>query len=239
MIRRVGVFIREGASSLYILFLYCRHYRSGLAFCLRKWYTIFKVETRAIREKEAAIIESDELIYSRYLAEGNEDDFRILLERHKESLTLFLYCYVHIMEDAEELMLDAYAVTAAGGAFAGKSSFKTWRFSIGKKLALMRLRERRTGRDDGEQTDGSELTAASPELDILKEERNRQLYRALSALKSEYRQILILLYFEDMTHEQAAKVMGKTKRQTYHLAERGKLALKEKLERMGFDYARY
>jgi multiple sugar transport system permease protein len=34
--------------------------------------------------------ESDEQIYSRYLAQRNGDDFRILLERHRESLTLFL-----------------------------------------------------------------------------------------------------------------------------------------------------
>ena len=106
-------------------------------------------------------------------------------------------------------------------------------------MALMRLRGRRTDADASAQADGAELTASSPELDILKEERDRQLYNALDGLKSEYRQILILLYFEGMTHEQAAKVMGKTKRQTYHLAGRGKQALKEKLERMGFDYAQY
>ena len=183
--------------------------------------------------------ESDELIYSRFLSEGNEDDFRILLERHRESLVLFLYSFVHNMEDAEELMLDAFARTAAGASFSGRSSYKTWLFSIGKKMALMRLRGRRTDADASAQADGAELTASSPELDILKEERDRQLYNALDGLKSEYRQILILLYFEGMTHEQAAKVMGKTKRQTYHLAGRGKQALKEKLERMGFDYAQY
>ena len=185
------------------------------------------------------MVESDELIYSRFLSEGNEDDFRVLLERHKESLMLFLYSYVHNMEDAEELMLDAYAKTAAGAVFSGKSSFKTWLFSIGKHLALMHLRNHKTTTDTDDRTDVSELTSASPELDIIKEERDRQLYGALSGLKSEYRQIVILLYFEEMTHEQAAKVMGKTKRQTYHLAERGRQALKDKLERMGFDYARY
>ena len=77
--------------------------------------------------------ETDELIYSRYLAEHSDDDFRILLERHRESLMLFLMSFVHNMEDAEELMLDAYAEVAAGTSFSGKSSFKTWLFSIGKK----------------------------------------------------------------------------------------------------------
>ena len=88
-------------------------------------------------------MESDEQIYSRYLAHRSEGDFRILLERHRESLTLFLYSFVRNMEDAEELSLDAYAEAAAGANYAGKSTFKTWLFSIGKNLALMHLRKRR------------------------------------------------------------------------------------------------
>ena len=183
------------------------------------------------------MIESDELLYRRFLIQGNEEDFRILLERHKESLMLFLYSFVHNMEDAEELMLDAYAEAAAGANYSGKSTFKTWLFSIGKNMALMRLRKQRfTAGDSFEKT---EETTDPPELNILREERNRQLYKALSQLKEEYRQILILLYLEDMSHEEAGKVMGRTKRQTYHLAERGRAALRDKLERMGFDYAQY
>ena len=183
------------------------------------------------------MIESDELIYSRFLAEHNEDDFLVLLERHKESLMLFLYSFVHNMEDAEELMLDAYAEAAAGAGYSGRSSFKTWLFSIGKKMALMRLRKQRfTAEMPFEQTDE---IAAPPELNILREERNRQLYKALSQLKQEYRQILILLYFEEMSHEEVGRIMGKNRKQIYNLAVRGRAALREQLERMGFDDAQY
>ena len=187
--------------------------------------------------EEAAMHETDELIYSRYLAEHNEDDFRILLERHKESLTLFLMSFVHNMEDAEELMLDVYAEAAAGISFYGKSTFKTWLFSIGKKMALMQLRKKRFQLIPVDEQDNT--TAAPPEMDILRDECNRQLYQAMECLKAEYRQILILLYFEDMSHEDAALVMGKSRKQIYNLAQRGRKALKEELERMGFDYAEY
>ncbi|MBR6503564.1 MAG: S-layer homology domain-containing protein [Firmicutes bacterium] len=37
--------------------------------------------------------ETDEILYSRFLREGQEGDLRILLERHREGLTLFLYGY--------------------------------------------------------------------------------------------------------------------------------------------------
>ena len=129
--------------------------------------------------------ESDEQIYSRYLAQRNGDDFRILLERHRESLTLFLCIFVHNPEDAEELTLDAYAEAAAGADYAGKSTFKTWLFSIGKNIALMHLRERRfTTEESLEQADE---TADPPELNLLREERNHRLYEALSQLRAEYR----------------------------------------------------
>lgn len=185
----------------------------------------------------ARMIESDELIYRRYLAEHNDDDFRVLVERHKESLMLFLYNFVHNMEDAEELMLDAYAEAAAGAGYSGKSTFRTWLFSIGKNMALMCLRKQRfTAQLPLEQTDE---TAAPPELDLLREEQNRQLYEALSRLREDYRQILILLYFEDMSYEEAGRVMGKNRKQAYNLSERGRAALREQLERMGFDDAQY
>ena len=51
--------------------------------------------------------ETDEQLYSRFLARGDSADLGVLLERHGESLTLFLYGCVRSMEDAEELMLDA------------------------------------------------------------------------------------------------------------------------------------
>lgn len=182
------------------------------------------------------MFETDETLYRRYLAEHKEEDFRILLERHRESLTLFLCSYVRSLEDAEELMLDAFAAAAAGPTvFSGRSSFKTWLFSIGKKLALMHLRKARTSVPLPQaETDGE-----TAELALLRDERDRTLYRALDRLNGDYRQILILLYFEQMSHEEAGCVMGKTRKQIYNLAERGRKALKEELERMGFEYARY
>ena len=90
--------------------------------------------------------------------------------------------------------------------------------------------------------DSTELTgetAEPPEMEILREERNRQLYQALSGLNAEYRQVLILLYFEEMSIEDAERVIGKNRKQIYNLAERGRKALRQELERMGFDYAQY
>ena len=175
--------------------------------------------------------EKDEILYSRYLSEGNEADLRILLERYNESLTLFLFGIVHNMEDAEELMLDAFAAAAAGrSAFAGRSSFKTWLFSIGHKLALMHLRKNRIRTVPLEEAHGADLQSPEPaEFRILEEERHYRLYQALDSLHPEYRQVLYLLYFEEMKAEEICRVMKKNRKQIYNLADRGRRALKEKL----------
>ncbi|MCR4655792.1 MAG: RNA polymerase sigma factor [Lachnospiraceae bacterium] len=195
--------------------------------------------------------ESDETIYSRFLAEKDENDLLILIERYRESLTLFLNGFVNNMGDAEELMMDAFAEAAAGPTlFSSKSSFKTWLFSIGKKLALMHIRktkrfvpaasafrnDKESLRKDKPEEELPDEKKPSPELEILKSEQNRLLYEAMAGLNDEYRRILILLYFEGMSHEEAEQVMGKSRRQVYHLAERSRSALKEQLKRMGFEY---
>ncbi len=174
--------------------------------------------------------ETDELLYARYLREGGDADLRVLLERYRERLTLFLFGYVHNMEDAEELMLDAFAAAASGTArFSGKSSFKTWLFSIGRNLALRRLRSRRRTEPLEEQAAVAEQT---PETELLRQEKRRRLYEALEKLNPDYRQVLWLLYFEELGSEEIARVTGKSRKQVYNCAARGKAALRELLEGM-------
>ena len=182
--------------------------------------------------------ETDEILYQRFLSERDEEALRILLERHRSGLTFFLYGMVHNMEDAEDLMIDAFAEAAARRSWSPLgSTFRTWLFAVGRKKALMHLRKHRSAvlplQDD--LADDSELA----DSELLREERNRELYLAMQRMNSDYRQVLTLLYFEDMSHEDAAHVMGKTRKQVYHLVSRGREQLREILEEMGFDYAQY
>lgn len=180
--------------------------------------------------------ETDEILYRRFLKEGQEQDLRVLLERYREGLTLFLFGYVHSMEDAEELMMDAFATAISGTArFSGKSSFKTWLFAIGRNQALNHLRKHRFRTQPLEE----ETLRAPDQTDfaLLQQEEYRELYRAMEKLNPDYRQVLYLLYFEELTHEEAAVIMKKSRKQIYNLSFRGRQALKETLERMGFDHA--
>ncbi len=71
---------------------------------------------------------------------------------------------------------------------------------------------------------------------VIKEEEKRQLYSAMNKVSSDYRTILHLLYFEDMSYEEAALVLRKNGKQIKNLAYRAKLSLKSEMEKGGFIY---
>ena len=195
-------------------------------------------------EREVLFVpERDEIIYLRFLEEHNEKDLRTLFERYRESLMMFIYGFTGNMDDAEELMMDSFAAVAAGKArytVMEESTFKTWLFAVGRNQALRLLRRHRFPFLSLEETI-PELPddKDSPAVTVLKEERNRDLYRGMALLKPEYREVLYLLYFEQMSHQEISRVMKKSIKQIYNLADRGRRSLKEKLEEMGFDYAQY
>ncbi len=182
---------------------------------------------------------TDEQAYERYL-QGEEDTLRVLLERYRESLTLFLFGYVHNMEDAEELMLDAFAVTVAGESrFLGKSSFKTWLYGIGRNLARRHLRKQRLLNGSFRQIDDRDQMKDQPEALALVKERDRMLYQAIETLPRDYRQTLYLLEIEGMSVEEASSIMGKTKKQLYNLAFRSRQALRAALGKLGVEDMQY
>ncbi|MBQ9827069.1 MAG: RNA polymerase sigma factor [Lachnospiraceae bacterium] len=186
--------------------------------------------------------EADEVIYIRFLEERNEEDLKTLLERHRDSLVLFLYGYIHNMDDAEDLMMDTFATIVSGNVkyrVMEKSSFKTWLFSIGRNLTMNFLRKHKREFASAYAQENIESEADTPPLLILTEERNRQIYRGMEQLNPEYREVLYLYYFEQMEHDEIGRVMKKNTKQVYNLLTRGRKSLKENLERMGFENAEF
>lgn len=170
------------------------------------------------------------------MATGDESDLRELLERYREGLTLFAHGIVRNMEDAEEVMLDTLAVVASRTArFDRRSSFRTWLFAIARKQAATRMRRRRFFLEPLE--DRADETIPTTDFTLLSEERSHVLFKALEKLTPDYRQVLYLIYFENMSNEDVARVMRKTPKQVYNLTHRGKKALKETLEGMGYSDA--
>lgn len=178
--------------------------------------------------------QASEEVYLRYITEYNEQDLEMLLKTYREGLYLFLLGYVKSREDAEELLMDTFAKLAVDKPRfdPGKGgSFRSWLYTIARNHALMHIRKRRFATVPID--DDMVSMADTPESALLKDDRNRKLYLAMSALRPKYRTALSLLYLDGLTREEIAQAMGLNLKQVYNLIERGKKALKDELEGMG------
>ena len=186
--------------------------------------------------------ETDGQIYIRFLSENDDEALEYLYDKYKNGLVLFLYGIVQNMDDAEELMMDTFAVLSSGTVrykIKDGVSFKTWLYAIAKNQARMFLRKHThiiEIPDKDYESLSEETSDNHPEQLMLEDERNVQLYRALDTLIPEYKQVIYLTYFEEMKPEEISRIMKKSKKQIYNLTARGKAALKEVLERMGYTW---
>ena len=175
--------------------------------------------------------------YRRFLA-GDDDGIVQIIKEHKDGLMLYLNSLVQNIHTAEDLTEDTFVkLIARRPRFSGRSTFKTWLYSIGRNVAMDHLR-RKAKHAALSSEEAQALTA--DEMDVarnyLQTERKLQLHRALQRLNRDYRQALYLVYFEDFRNDQAAAIMGKSKKQMENLMYRAKLSLRSELEKEGFAY---
>ena len=174
--------------------------------------------------------------YRRFL-DGDKEGIVEIIRDYKDDLTLYLNTYTRNIGTAEELMEDVFVkLVTKKPRFSGKSSFKTWLYAIGRNIAIDHLRRiskiSKTPIDDLNDLADDENTENS----YIKQEDKIILHKAIQKLKPQYRQVLYLIFFEELDNEQTAKVMRKNKRQIENLVYHAKQSLKTQLNKEGFVY---
>lgn len=174
--------------------------------------------------------------YMRYL-DGDDSAVAELVREYSDGLILYIYSYVRDLDTAEELCNETFIrLVMKKPKFKGKSSFKTFLYSIGRHTALEYLRRHKRRREVPLDDVGELKSGDSPELAYILAEQNETLRRAMLKLKPEYSQVLWLTYFENLSAQSAAEVMNKSVRSVESLLYRAKPALKKELEKEGFEY---
>ena len=186
--------------------------------------------------------DNDGLIYIRFLLRNDQDALETLFNKYRDGLILFIYGFVQDADEAEELMMDTFAILVSGTARykeKADASFKTWLYAITKNQTLHYMRKQKLKFILSENVflDNVEADVSfQPIAMLLKNERDALLYRAMKAIDADYRQVLYLLYFENMKPEQISRVIKKNIKQTYNLLARGKESLRNVYERMGYSW---
>jgi RNA polymerase sigma factor (sigma-70 family) len=153
-----------------------------------------------------------------------------LEELHPASFAWALGLCGRDADDAQDVLQETYLKIFEGKArFDGRSTLKTWLFAVIRRTAASRRRSRwlRELRfvfyDVSAVPDGHD----SAERRVLLSETTSALLRALSRLARRQREVIELVFYHDLTVEEAAGVAGisvGTARIHYHRAKRRLLA---------------
>ncbi|MCM1132520.1 MAG: RNA polymerase sigma factor [Ruminococcus flavefaciens] len=181
-------------------------------------------------------MDNGETSYRKYL-DGDDDGLAEIIRDYKDGLILYLNGITGNISSAEEIMEETFFKLAIKKpVFRGKSSFKTWLYSIGRNAAIDALRKNRRMSELSVDDFADVADERSLETEYLKEEQKIMLHKALDDLNPDYRQVIYLTYFENFTIDETAIIMKKNKKQINNLLYRAKQSLRSKLEKGGFVY---
>ena len=192
---------------------------------------------------------TDDLLYDSFLR-GDTTAYDQLMIRYGDGLLFYLKGYLRDWQDAEDLMIEAFARIMAKRPSINNGCYKTYLFRTGRNLAL-RFKERKRRIQffsvDGMEKDladnllsldvGNLRKSESGPTKLAEKERNQVLLRCLDRIEPELREALWLVYFDDMSYTQAASVMGVKVKRIERLLARGKQQMRKELELEGVTSA--
>ena len=175
--------------------------------------------------------------YYRRFLEGDEAAFDAILKLYFDNLVFFINRYVHDLPAAEDLAIDALLeLMVHTKRYNFSVSLKTYLFTIGRNKALTwQRRRRRAASVDPWLLSESQGDERSLEDAVLRSERERVVSAALEQLPQEMREAVHLVYFEELSYEDAARVMKKNKKQIDNLLYRAKNTLRTIIGKDGKD----
>jgi RNA polymerase sigma-70 factor (ECF subfamily) len=154
--------------------------------------------------------------------EGDDDSFRVLLDKHRNPLVHFLQRMVQDAGASEELAQEVFLrIYRARTSYEPSAKFTTWMFRIASHLALNWLRderheraaERLDGARFGEQR-GDDLPARqirdqrpTVEFSMVYETRLQEIRDSIAALPAKQRAAVLMHKYEEMEYSQIAQAL--------------------------------
>ncbi len=164
--------------------------------------------------------------YRRFL-DGDESAFNEIMKELFRSLVFFIDGYVHDVHAAEDIAIDTFSdLVVHKHRYNFKVTLKTYVFMLGRSRALDYIKHRKVlSFVELSEAEGLEDEKTLEEL-VLADERKRVVHAAISKLPEDMRVVIHLIYFEEMTYDEAAKVMKKNRKQVDNLLYRAKKELR-------------
>lgn len=184
-----------------------------------------------------AAMPDDGTLYKRFLS-GEQAAYDQLMIRYGDSLTLYLYGYLHDWQAAEDQMIEAFARIMVKRPRIRDGSFKAYLYKTGRNLAYRHYTKSHKSTEFSFEEYGFDIEGGEqPEKLLISKERRKVLHLCLERIDPQLREALWLVYFEDMSYKAAAHIMGVNTKRIEHLLTRGKKKMREELEKEGITDA--
>lgn len=169
--------------------------------------------------------------YRRFLR-SDRDALEELIATYSDELVRFAFGYVKSEPVAEDVVSDVFAALFMKAKhFSMEDQIRPYLYKMTRNRAIDRLR--RSHREIPLEEVEAVLSTPGIETQLLNKERDEILYRSMTKLPLQYREVLELMWLEGFSNEQVASILGKTAKQLYNLHARAKVALRELLEKEG------
>ena len=164
--------------------------------------------------------------------QGDRDAFRRLFERHKDRVySVALYFFGGDEATAADVTQQVFLkLFTRIKQFQGESEFTTWLYRLTTNACVDEQRKRRRVQQFGEGFEMPEPRGRRTQEERLERtEVRRSVERAVAALKPKLRVVMLLKYFEEMSYEEIAGVLGLSKGTVASRLNRGHKVLARKL----------
>lgn len=168
--------------------------------------------------------QSDEQLISAYALHAQRDAFAVLMKRYEREMLAFLNRYFWSNDQKEEAFYAIFLkVHLYCQRFDTSRSFRAWLYQIARNQAYDLMRDRQRVKDLGAisldavtanrdnsyaETVPERYDNGSPILQLIEAERRQTVLLALAQLPDKYREVLQLVYFQELSYEQAAAKIG-------------------------------
>ena len=184
----------------------------------------------------------DDNLYNEFLS-GDNSAYDKLMIRYGDSLTSYLKGYLYSYEDAEDLMIEAFARIMVKKPRIEPGNFKAYLYKTAHNLVARFYRSDKRKKffsledldsDSGEnEIIPEELSCVGMEEKLLDDEKKKTIRRCLLRIGEDMREALWLYYFEGMSYRETASVMDVSFKKIDNLLTRGRKCLKEEVGKEG------
>ncbi|MEK4523227.1 sigma-70 family RNA polymerase sigma factor [Psychrobacillus sp. FSL W7-1457] len=156
-----------------------------------------------------------------------------LMSTHGQDILQLVYAYVHNETIAEDLTQEIFVKCYKGlPSYRGRSSIKTWlwRIAINHAKDYLKSWYNQNVKITEDTILNRTTLSSSVEQIVVQQDEDTELAAAVMSLPIKYREVIYLVYFEELTMKEAATVLQLNENTIKTRLRKGKLLLKNILE---------